>query len=58
MFPLINSFIITLVTLILELINIPYIFKLIIGFVLLFGLIYALYEIYGKHLKKKEKEDR
>ena len=56
MFPLINSFIITLVTMILELIKIPYIFRLIIGFVLLTGLIYALYEIYGRHLKKKEKE--
>ena len=56
MFPLINSFIITLVTLILDLIKIPYIFRLLIGFVLLFGLIYALYEIYGRHLKKKEKE--
>ena len=56
MFPLINSFIITLVTLILELIKIPYIFRLIIGFVLLTGLIYALYEIYGRHLKSKEKE--
>ena len=56
-FPLINSFIITLVTLILELIRIPFIFRLLIGFVLLLGLIYAIYEIYGNRLKKKEKEN-
>ena len=55
--PLFNSFIITTVTMILELIKIPYIFRLLIGFVLLTGLIYAIYEIYGKHLKKKEKEN-
>ena len=57
MFPLINSFIITIVTMILELIKIPYIFRLIIGFFLLMRLIYSLYEIYGRHLKKKEKEN-
>ena len=56
-FPLINSFIITIVTLILELIKIPFIFRLAIGFVLLLGLIYAIYEIYGNRLKKKEKEN-
>ena len=57
MIPLINSFIITIVTLILDIIKIPYIFKLIIGFALLLGLIYAIYEIYGRHLKNKEKDD-
>jgi hypothetical protein len=56
-FPLINSFIITIVTLILELIRIPFIFRLLIGFVLLLGLIYAIYEIYGNRLKRKEKEN-
>ena len=48
-FPLINSFIITIVTLILELIRIPFIFRLLIGFVLLLGLIYAIYETFAKY---------
>ena len=57
MIPLIDSFIITLVAIIIELIPLPFIFRLIIGFILLFGLIYSLYEIYGRHLKKSEKEN-
>ena len=56
MIPLIDSFIITLVTLIIDLIPLPFIINLVIGFVLLTGLIYSMYEIYGKHLLKKEKE--
>ncbi len=57
MIPLIDSFIITLVTMIIDLLKILFIFKMIIGFVLLLGLIYAIYEIYGRHLLKKEKEN-
>ena len=57
MIPLLNSIIITLVTLIIDLIKLPMIIKLVIGFVLLVGLIYALYEIYGRHLLKKEREN-
>ena len=57
MIPLLNSIIITLVTLIIDLIKLPMILKFLIGFVLLIGLIYALYEIYGRHLLKKEREN-
>ena len=56
MIPLIDSLIITFVTMVIDLVPLPFIFKLMIGFILLMGLIYALYEIYGKHLLKKEKE--
>ena len=56
MIPLIDSFIITFVTIVIDLVPGLFIFKLIIGFVLLMGLIYAIYEIYGRHLIKKEKE--
>lgn len=50
---LINAFIITLVVIILYLIPWDMSFKLLLGFVLLFGLIYSLYEILGRHLVKK-----
>lgn len=49
----INAFIITLVVIILYLIPWDMSFKLLLGFVLLFGLIYSLYEILGRHLVKK-----
>ena len=58
MIPLINSFIMSLVVSILELIPVKTIFKLLIAFVLLFALIYALYEIYGRYLKNKQERER
>ena len=58
MIPLINSFIMALVVSILELIPVKTIFKLLIAFVLLFALIYALYEIYGRYLKNKQERER
>ena len=57
MISLINSFIMALVVSILELIPVKTIFKLMIAFVLLFALIYALYEIYGRYLKNKQERE-
>ena len=48
----------SLVVSILELIPVKTIFKLLIAFVLLFALIYALYEIYGRYLKNKQERER
>ena len=56
MLPLLNSFIITFVTFIIELIPLGTIFKLLIGFALLTALIYAIYEIYGRHLLNVERK--
>ena len=50
---LINAFIIAFVFMIVYIIPWSYPFRMIVGFVLLFGLIYSLYEIYGRHLVKK-----
>jgi hypothetical protein len=50
---LINAFIIAFVSTGVSLINLNIIWQLAIGFALLFALIYSLYEIYGRHLKKK-----
>jgi purine-cytosine permease-like protein len=49
----INAFIISLVSVVIILIHINIILRLLIGFVLLMGLIYSLYELYGRYLKKK-----
>ena len=54
---LINSFIIAGVSTIVSCIDTYIILQLGIGFVLLFLLIYALYEIYGRHLKKIQRRD-
>ena len=54
--PLLNSFIITFVTFVIELIPLGTIFKLLIGFALLTALIYAIYEIYGRHLLNIERK--
>ncbi len=51
---LINSFIISFVSCIVMLLPLKMIWQLLIAFVLLFALIYSLYEIYGRHLKKME----
>lgn len=53
---LINSFIITLVSFIIMIIPLKIIWQMLIAFVLLFSLIYSLYEIYGRYLKKIQKE--
>ena len=54
MISFINAFIISLVSSIVMLMPFAIMWQMIIAFALLFGLIYALYEIYGRHLKRKE----
>lgn len=54
---LINSFIISVVSSIIMLLPFKIMWLMLIAFVLLFGLIYSLYEIYGRHLKKQEKKE-
>lgn len=49
----INAFIIAIVANIIYLIPLHYVLQLMIGFVLLIILIYSVYEIYGRILKKK-----
>lgn len=53
---IINSFIISIVSSIIMLMPFKIMWQMLIAFVLLFGLIYSLYEIYGRHLKKLEKK--
>ncbi len=53
---IINSFIISFVSSVVMLLDIPIVFQLLIAFVLLFSLIYSLYELYGRHLKKLEEK--
>ena len=50
---LIDAFIISFIGTFIFMLPIEYIWKFLIGFVLLFALIYSLYEIYGRHLIKK-----
>lgn len=50
---LINGFIISGVVTLICLFDIGYIWRLLIGFVMLLGLIYSIYEIYGRILIKK-----
>ena len=50
---LINAFIIATVTLIIFVIDTAMTLQLLVGFVLLFSLIYVMYEIYGRILIKK-----
>ena len=52
---LINAFIIAFVSTLLINLKMQTIIRLLIGFVLLFVLIYACYEIYGNYLKKGRK---
>lgn len=52
-FALINAFIIALTVTILDLLDVFIALQLLIGFVLLFGLIYACYELYGRFCVKK-----
>lgn len=50
---MINAFIISFVFMIIYIVPWPIAFKMLLGFVLLFGLIYALYELLGRHFVKK-----
>ena len=50
---LLNSIIITAVTYVISMIKVPMALQFLIGFILLFALIYSLYEIYGRILVKK-----
>ena len=52
---LINAFIMSLVATVVYNIKLHMAWQLLIAFVLLFALIYSLYEIYGRHLVKKER---
>ncbi len=54
---IINSFIISSVGVFVTCLKIMRILQLLLGFILLFALIYALYEIYGRHLLKKTRRD-
>lgn len=55
---LINSFIISLVSFIIMIIPLKIAWQMLIAFALLFGLIYSLYEIYGRHLKKLQNKNK
>lgn len=57
MISLINAFIISVVSSIVMLMPFAIMWQLIVAFALLFGLIYALYEIYGRHLKKRRRKN-
>ena len=50
---IIDAFIISFVGTFIFMLPIDYVWKFLAGFVLLFALIYALFEIYGRHLVKK-----
>ena len=50
---ILNAFIIAFTGTLLYYIPVQMMWKFLIGFVLLFGLIYSLYEIFGRHLVKK-----
>ena len=54
MYAFLDSLIISITFFTVVQINVHYALQLFIGLILLLGLIYALYEIYGRHLKKKE----
>lgn len=55
---LINSFIISSVSTIVMFLPIKMMWSMLIAFVLLFALIYSLYEIYGRHLKKLQTKNK
>ena len=57
MFSFINAFIMAFVVAILEFVSGEFYIKLPIAFVLIFALIYALYEIYGRYLKNKQERE-
>ena len=53
-YSLIDAFIITIVFMIIELIKLPFYIQILI----VFGLIYAMYELLGRYLKRKENNER
>ena len=53
-YSLVDSFIMSLVVIIIELIPLPFAIQLLIGFILLFALIYSIYELLGRYISKKE----
>jgi len=55
-FSIIDAFIMAFVTTFITMLDISTIWQMLIGFVLLFGLIYAIYEIYGRHIVKEMNE--
>ena len=57
-YSLIDAFIITIVFMIIELIDLPFYIQILIGFVLLFVLIYAMYELLVRYLERKENNER
>ena len=50
---LINALIISIVAVVVLMINIHFIFQLVIGFILLIALIYSIYELLGRYLSKE-----
>lgn len=48
-----NAFIISFVSTFVSLVSNNLLIQLSVGFALLMGLIYAIYELYGRHIKKK-----
>ncbi len=50
---LINSFIISVVSFVVIITPLDYVYQFMIGFLLLLGLIYALYDFFGRYLIKK-----
>lgn len=57
-FSLMDALIIAFVTTFITMLDIGIMWQLLIGFVLLFALIYAIYEIYGRSLVKKGYQKR
>ena len=55
-FSLLDAFIMAFTDSFITALPVNTVFQMLIGFVLLFALIYALYEIYGRHLVKKYKK--
>ena len=55
---LINSFIISTVSFIIMILPFKIMWQMLIAFILLFCLIYSLYEIYGRYLRKKQKSNK
>ena len=53
-----NSLIISVVGTLVTCLQLPIFLQLAIGFVLLFALIYSLYEIYGRHLYNKQRREK
>ncbi len=57
-FSIFDALIIAFVTTFITSINVSIMWQMLIGFVFLFLLIYAVYELYGRHLVKKMKKEK